>query len=88
MKLYIKLGADKSKLVVGIPTYGRAFTLADAQFNEIEASANGPAKAGKITNEEGFLAFFEVSCIWRFELYQITLFCVLCYTCLCFIQLT
>lgn len=61
MKYYMQLGADASKLVVGIPTYGRSFKLADGAFNEIGSSAVGAGDAGNYTNEKGFFAFYEVS---------------------------
>lgn len=60
MKYYTQLGADKHKLVVGIPTYGRSFALADPAFNEIGAAANGAGTAGNYTKEDGFMAFYEV----------------------------
>lgn len=61
VKYYMQLGAEPLKLVVGIPTYGRSFQLADAQFNEIGASAISAGHAGNYTNEKGFLAFYEVT---------------------------
>ena len=60
MNYYIQLGADKKKLVVGIPTYGRSFTLADPAFNDYGSAAKGAGNEGNYTKEAGFLAFFEV----------------------------
>nr|XP_045604735.1 mucin-5AC-like isoform X4 [Procambarus clarkii] len=60
VKYYISLGADKHKLVMGIPTYGRSFTLIDGNFTDFGASADGPGEQGKYTRENGFMAFYEV----------------------------
>lgn len=45
--------------VMGIPLYGRSFTLASYDFGN-KAPAFGPGNAGKNTNFKGFLAFNEV----------------------------
>ncbi|XP_071530249.1 uncharacterized protein Cht6 isoform X6 [Panulirus ornatus] len=60
VKYYISLGADKHKLVIGIPTYGRSYTLIDGNFTDFGASADGPGEQGKYTRENGFMAFYEV----------------------------
>ncbi|KAK7075715.1 Cht6p, partial [Halocaridina rubra] len=60
VKYYIKLGAEKQKLVIGLPTYGRSFTLIDGNFTDFGASADGPGEQGKYTREKGFMAFYEV----------------------------
>lgn len=39
---YLKAGADPDKLVLGIPTYGRSYTLFNPDSNEIGAPADGP----------------------------------------------
>ena len=45
---------------MGIPTYGRSYTLADPNKNEIAATAEGPGEAGPSTREKGYLAFYEI----------------------------
>jgi len=54
-------GCPPEKMVLGIPTYGRTYTLenpaTDFGYN---ASATGPGVAGKYTREEGFLAYYEI----------------------------
>lgn len=48
------------KVVMGIPTYGRSFTLASAE-TAVGAPASGPGATGPITKSSGFLAYYEVS---------------------------
>ncbi|XP_015834046.1 mucin-5AC isoform X2 [Tribolium castaneum] len=57
---YLKKGADPSKLVLGIPTYGRSYTLFNPDANEIGAPADGPGDMGEATRENGYLAYYEV----------------------------
>ena len=45
---------------MGIPTYGRSFTLASAE-TAVGAPASGPGATGPITKSSGFLAYYEVS---------------------------
>ena len=59
MGYYVEKGADKSKLVMGIPTYGQAFTLHD-QSNTGLGSPASKGKAGQFTRAAGFLAYNEV----------------------------
>ncbi|KAI5697575.1 hypothetical protein M8J75_012443 [Diaphorina citri] len=42
IKHYLKSGADPDKLVLGIPTYGRSYTLFNPESNQIGAPADGP----------------------------------------------
>jgi len=56
----MKLGADPEKLVLGIPNYGRSYTLLDSDNNELGSSANGRGHQGKYTKEDGYLAYYEV----------------------------
>lgn len=49
-----------SKLVLGIPTYGRSYTLYNPEANEIGAPADGPGDMGEATRENGYLAYYEV----------------------------
>ncbi|XP_044257284.1 uncharacterized protein LOC123006669 isoform X3 [Tribolium madens] len=57
---YLEKGADPSKLVLGIPTYGRSYTLFNPDANEIGAPADGPGDMGEATRENGYLAYYEV----------------------------
>jgi len=53
-------GCPKDKLVIGMATYGRGFTLADASNNGYGAPASGACPAGTWTREAGFLAYYEI----------------------------
>ena len=60
-------GAPKDKLMVGIPFYGRSFTLADEKVNGPGARATKAGKKGPYTEEEGFLSYYEVIAIITYE---------------------
>ena len=53
-------GADREKLVLGIPTYGRSYTLFNEDSTDIGAPADGPGDQGDATREKGYLAYYEV----------------------------
>lgn len=56
----MKKGLPKSKLVVGIPFFGRSFTLQFSNDTEIGARIKGPGREGYYTQNPGFLAYFEI----------------------------
>lgn len=60
MKFYINEGADRNKIVLGIPTYGRSYTLLNEESTEIGAPTDGPGAQGEATREKGYLAYYEV----------------------------
>ncbi|XP_023211106.1 mucin-5AC-like isoform X1 [Centruroides sculpturatus] len=57
---YIQLGAPKDKIMMGIPTYGRSYTLLDVKDNELDAPTDGPGETGPATREKGYLAYYEI----------------------------
>lgn len=57
---WVKQGAPKEKLMIGMPTYGRSFTLVDKDKFDIGAPASGGGVAGNFTTEPGFLSYYEV----------------------------
>ncbi|XP_054714735.1 probable chitinase 10 [Uloborus diversus] len=68
---WISSGADRSKLIVGIPSYGRSFTLAAVNNSGLNAAVLGPGEPGKYTQEPGFLGFNELcEDINNWELYS------------------
>lgn len=58
--LWVKMGAPKEKLVIGMPTYGRSFTLANVDKHGPNAPATGGGREGVYTKESGFLAYYEI----------------------------
>ncbi|KAJ8319360.1 hypothetical protein KUTeg_004451 [Tegillarca granosa] len=57
---WLEKGAPKEKLILGLATYGRSFTLSSSSDNAIGAPAKGAGSAGSFTREKGFLAYYEV----------------------------
>ena len=53
-------GADRAKINIGVPLYGRSFKLSGTN-GMIGAPASGAGTAGQYTREGGFLAYYEVS---------------------------
>lgn len=57
---WLSQGAPRHKLVLGIPIFGRTFTLSNSSNNVLGAAASGPGQPGQYTDEAGFLAYNEV----------------------------
>ncbi|XP_055296592.1 probable chitinase 10, partial [Sitodiplosis mosellana] len=57
---WIQLGAPSTKLVMGAPTYGITYTLANAQNHGLNAPTTGPGQAGQFTKSAGSLAYYEI----------------------------
>lgn len=55
----LRLGVPAEKLLMGIPTFGRSFTLASANIG-VGAPSSGPGLPSKFTKENGILAYYEV----------------------------
>lgn len=53
-------GADRKKLIMGMPLYGQSFSLASASDNGLNQKAYGRGTAGEYTRAGGFLAYYEV----------------------------
>ncbi|CAG0912973.1 unnamed protein product [Notodromas monacha] len=60
IRYYIEEGADRDKLVLGIPSYGRSYTLFNPESHEMGSPAEGPGEIGKYTREKGYMAFYEI----------------------------
>ncbi|XP_060071117.1 acidic mammalian chitinase-like [Ylistrum balloti] len=59
-KYWHMLGVDKEKINIGMATFGRGFELSYAPDNSIGAWIDGPNPAGNLTDEDGFLAYYEI----------------------------
>uniref|UniRef100_A0A0K8T485 Chitotriosidase-1 n=2 Tax=Lygus hesperus TaxID=30085 RepID=A0A0K8T485_LYGHE len=60
VKHYILKGADPEKLVLGIPTYGRSYTLFNVDSTDLGSPSDGPGEQGDATREKGYLAYYEI----------------------------
>jgi len=56
----ISLGMPPAKMVLGIPAYGRSFTLDDPSNNGIGAPTHKPGAPGPYTKEAGFISYYEI----------------------------
>ncbi|XP_045475619.1 probable chitinase 10 [Harmonia axyridis] len=57
---WIEKGADRKKLVMGMPMYGQSFSLADNSNNGLNAPTYGGGEAGEETRARGFLSYYEI----------------------------
>jgi len=60
---WLELGASAGKLNIGLPLYGRSFTLQDRNITSVGAPARAAGRAGRFTQEDGYLSFYEVIAI-------------------------
>lgn len=59
-KEWVRQGAPLEKLLIGMPVYGRSFTLADPAKFDVGSEVIGGGTAGRYTGEEGFLSHYEI----------------------------
>ena len=57
---WVRRGADRSKLVMGIPFYGQSFRLANPGQTGLKAPVSGPGDAGPITMQQGMISYMEL----------------------------
>ncbi|XP_055330050.1 probable chitinase 10 [Paramacrobiotus metropolitanus] len=57
---YLALGAPASKLLLGVPLYGRGWKLADPDQHKLGSPTKGPNDAGPFLREAGFLGVTEI----------------------------
>ncbi|XP_049812473.1 chitinase-3-like protein 1 [Schistocerca nitens] len=60
VRYWIQNGADPSKLILGMGTYGRTFTLSSAANSGVGAPASGPGNGGPYTYQPGMLGYNEI----------------------------
>jgi chitinase len=58
---WVQRGAERSKLVLGVPMYGRSFQLSQPGNNNLGAPASGPGNAGSYSQERGIIMYSEAS---------------------------
>ncbi|XP_014472435.1 PREDICTED: chitinase-3-like protein 1 [Dinoponera quadriceps] len=57
---WLSQGCPPEKLILGVPFYGRSFTLADKSRTGLGAPTTGPGTAGQFTREGGMLGYNEI----------------------------
>ena len=85
LRYYLSQGAPRSKLIVGIPFYGQAFTTSSTPTGAYRQDTAGPGKPGTWTKQRGMLAFYEICSKGGsqpgVEMFQeIILLCLSCWT--------
>ncbi|CAH1795108.1 unnamed protein product, partial [Owenia fusiformis] len=64
IQYYLSNGVPAEKINMGVPLYGRTFTLHDSRYADIGHPARGPGVKGRYTREKGFLAYYEI-CVYK-----------------------
>lgn len=64
VRYWLSKGANPSKLIMGIPLYGRSFTLSDVGYNGMMAPAPRAGNPGPITQSAGIMSYNEI-CLVR-----------------------
>lgn len=59
VRSWLERGTQSSKLILGIPMYGRSWTLSGDDFTP-PAPASGPGEPGPFTKQPGLLAYYEI----------------------------
>ncbi|GAB1598637.1 acidic mammalian chitinase-like isoform X1, partial [Argonauta hians] len=59
-KYWVNNGAPLHKMNVGIPLYGRTFTLSNRNYHGVGAQVSDEGKAGIYSRTKGFLAYYEI----------------------------
>lgn len=60
VKYWLSQGASADKLILGVPSYGRSFTLANPSNNGVGAPAVGGGNSGPYTRQTGMLGYNEI----------------------------
>ncbi len=60
--MWVDAGAPKNKLIVGVPFFGKSFTLKNPKKNTQKSPITQPGLgvAGNYSHEPGFLTYYEV----------------------------
>ncbi|XP_046404203.1 chitinase-3-like protein 1 [Ischnura elegans] len=57
---WIEKGVPRQKLILGVPSYGRTWTLRSTSNTGIGAPASGPGNPGRFTSEAGMIGYNEL----------------------------
>ena len=57
---WISQGADRRKLIMGMPMYGQSFSLAENKQHDLNSATYGGGEAGEATRARGFLSYYEI----------------------------
>ncbi|XP_048248852.1 chitotriosidase-1-like isoform X2 [Haliotis rufescens] len=57
---WANMGIPKHKILIGVPFYGRTFSLNDTTVHGVGAPAYGSGTAGNLTHSQGTLAYYEI----------------------------
>ncbi|XP_078046537.1 putative chitinase 10 [Augochlora pura] len=60
MEYLVGLGAEKSKLLMGVPFYGQTYRLSSERLSGLGEPATGPGASGEFTRQPGILAYYEI----------------------------
>ena len=60
LEYWVSLGADRRRLVMGLPLYGQTFTLPDTVHTGLSSPSLGRGQQGQFTRADGFLAYYEI----------------------------
>merc|ERR1711981_734958 len=72
MNYWHSKGADKNKLVMGMPMYGQTFTLGNPSENGLGAPApQGGGNKGRFTRQKGFASYYEICAYVNQEGYKL-----------------
>ncbi|KAH9419275.1 Cht3p [Dermatophagoides pteronyssinus] len=71
MHYYLNNGATRDKLVMGVPFYGRAWSIEDRSKVKLGDPAKGMSPPGFITGEEGVLSYIELCQLFQKEEWHI-----------------
>ena len=63
VRLYVGLGLAPEKAIVGIPTYGRSYTLANPNQHGLHAPAVSKGEPGPVRHIRGVYTYTDVSII-------------------------
>jgi chitinase len=60
VQAWLNAGTPKEKLIVGMATYGRSFSIVPTSNSGVNTGATGAGTAGPWTKEKGYLGYYEV----------------------------